>query len=799
MKSTTIWLAVLASGAFAAPSPKLPSFKYPTLRSRPQVPDVVTPTFKNLAAQLDSSASSYDTPTTKAPKTNIWASLSTDEAASVVAFLHDQKKLNLTAAKEAGSWDNQITVIDLAAPNKTESLNYVDKDKDIPPRYAVATIMHNAYEQPYLEDYLVGPLPISENSTYSPYGFRTTKGTSRIRNHDADPDKVSEFVATITGEVDDIVEKLLGAKSDKFDIWGIDPLWYENNRTISWMGYWAIPENIFDGETLLPQGLYLKLDITGRNSSDWTHEGWLHNGIFYPTTADFRHAFENGKVEVTTRNIGANETWIGTDRDGVELPYDSRPPPMPIAPGGQRFAVDEDAQYVEWMDFSFYWGFSRDTGMRLWDVKYKGERVLYELGLTEALAHYAGNDPVQSGTSYLDTFYGFGPYAFELVEGYDCPAHAKYVNTTFHANEVSTTHRKSLCFFESDEGYPMQRHSNGQYVSATKNIAFKMKSASTVGNYDYSFTYTFFLDGTIESHVSASGYIQSAYYAANGEYGYHIHDGLSGSMHVHVLNWKVDIDVLGTNNTFGMHSVVPETIKYPWAEIPRKTMKLVRSELQSEDESKLNWPANGQSMYLIYNKDEKNKYGEDRAWRIMPSRGGGIRVPFNESSNLGPSMNFATHQIYVTKHHDSEYSTSHGNNAYSPYDPIVDFGKYFDGENLEQEDLVLWVNSGMIHVPHTGDLGNTVQTTAQGSFMISPHNYLLRDPSRQTKQMIRLNYNGSAEHAVSAVHTFGADAVQGTVNLTALRPDYYSYIGDVNTRKFPYDPQHPYNETVAIV
>jgi hypothetical protein len=134
-------------------------------------------------------------------------------------------------------------------------------------------------------------------------------------------------------------------------------------------------------------GLYLKLDITGRNSSNWSHEGWLHNGVYYPTSKDFRHAFENGKVEMTTRNIGANETWIGTDRDGPELKYDERPPPQQIAPGGQRFAVDEDAQYVEWMDFSFYWGFSRDTGMKLWDLKYKGERIVYELGLTEAIAH----------------------------------------------------------------------------------------------------------------------------------------------------------------------------------------------------------------------------------------------------------------------------------------------------------------------------------------------------------------------------------------------------------------------------
>ncbi|GAA6007466.1 hypothetical protein JCM11491_004172 [Sporobolomyces phaffii] len=798
MKSLAFALGALAGSALAAPSPKIPSIRYPTLHSRPIVPDFTPPALSNLAAQPGTGSHSYETPTTKAPKTNIWASLSSREAASVVSFLHNQTSLNLTASAEAGSWDNMITVIDLATPNKTESLNYVDKNSTMPNRYAVATLMFNAFEEPYLEDYLVGPLPISKNSTFSPYGFRTTKGTSRIRNHDADAEKVDEFIAKITSDVDDIVEKLLGAKSETFAIWGIDPLWRENDRVISWRGFFQIPTTIYDGNTLLPQGLYLKLDITGRDPSEWRHDGWLHNNIYYPSSEAFRNAFENGKIEMTTRNDGASQSWIGTDRDDPELPYDERPPPQQIAPGGQRFAVDDDAQYVEWMDFSFYYGFSRDSGMRLWDVKYKGERIVYELGLTEALAHYAGNDPVQSGTSYADTFYGFGPYAFELVEGYDCPTYAKFVNTTFHANEVSTTHRKSICFFESDESYPMQRHANGQYVSATKNIAFRMRSASTVGNYDYSFTYTFYLDGTIETSVSASGYIQAAYYAANGDYGYHIHDGLSGSMHTHVLNWKVDIDILGTNNTLGMHTVVPAEVKYPWANETRKTMKLVRSELKNENESSINWAPNGQTMYLVYNKDEKNKFGEDRAWRVMPGRGGGIHMAFNESSNLGPTMNFAQHQLYVTKHHDSEFSVAHMNNAYDPFDPIIDFAEYLNGEDLQQEDLVLWVNLGMHHVPHTGDLGNTVQTTAQGSFLLSPHNYLYRDPSRQTKQMVRLNYNSSADYVVSAVHTFGAEPVKGQVNLTALQPNYYNYVGDSNIRKFPYDPQHPYNDTVAV-
>jgi primary-amine oxidase len=39
--------------------------------------------------------------------------------------------------------------------------------------------------------------------------------------------------------------------------------------------------------------------------------------------------------------------------------------------------------------------------MRLHDIKFQGERIIYSLGLEEAIAQYAGNDPVQSGTAYL--------------------------------------------------------------------------------------------------------------------------------------------------------------------------------------------------------------------------------------------------------------------------------------------------------------------------------------------------------------------------------------------------------------
>lgn len=75
------------------------------------------------------------------------------------------------------------------------------------------------------------------------------------------------------------------------------------------------------------------------------------------------------------------------------------------------------------------------------------------------------------------------------------------------------------------------------------------------------FSYYFCLDGSIkvsqilssiinlyirltvftQVEVRASGYIQPAFFAHNQDYGYHIHDSLSSSMHDHVLNFTGDV------------------------------------------------------------------------------------------------------------------------------------------------------------------------------------------------------------------------------------------------------------------
>lgn len=47
-------------------------------------------------------------------------------------------------------------------------------------------------------------------------------------------------------------------------------------------------------------------------------------------------------------------------------------------------------------------------------------------------------------------------------------------------------------------------------------------------------------------------------------------------------------------------------------------MKVRKSFVTNENESKINWAPNGAAMYSIVNKDEKNKYGEYRGYRFTP-------------------------------------------------------------------------------------------------------------------------------------------------------------------------------------
>jgi primary-amine oxidase len=91
-------------------------------------------------------------------------------------------------------------------------------------------------------------------------------------------------------------------------------------------------------------------------------------------------------------------------------------------------------------------------------------------------------------------------------------------------------------------------------------------------------------------------------------------------------------------------------------------------------------------------------------------------LTIQESPNLHNSQSFATHPLYVTKQKDTEVrriatpAATQTNIAVQPAcanpynnldvrNPLINFDEFFDGESLVQEDLVIWANIAMHHVP----------------------------------------------------------------------------------------------------
>jgi primary-amine oxidase len=148
--------------------------------------------------------------------------------------------------------------------------------------------------------------------------------------------------------------------------------------------------------------------------------------------------------------------------------------------------------------------------------------------------------------------------------------------------------------------------------------------------------------------------------------------------------------------------IKPVTEAFTGSEQAINTMKIERSFIENENQGKIDWAANAASMYAVVNKDAKNPYGEYRGYRIAPGVGSPVHLIATNSSLTNNTANFAKNHFYVTKRKDTEPHSASVMNDPGLDEQHVDFDKFFDGESIEQEDIVVFFNLGMHHVPHTG-------------------------------------------------------------------------------------------------
>lgn len=118
-------------------------------------------------------------------------------------------------------------------------------------------------------------------------------------------------------------------------------------------------------------------------------------------------------------------------------------------------------------------------------------------------------------------------------------------------------------------------------------------------------------------------------------------------------------------------------------------MKVNKTFIETEDDSKIMWSPNAASSYAVVNRDTPNKYGEYPGYRISPGTANTAHLTVVDSTNLKNSVHWASHNLYAVQHKDTEPRSVYAFSSLDPARPVVDFNKFFDGESLVQEDLVV--------------------------------------------------------------------------------------------------------------
>ncbi|KAJ7644759.1 amine oxidase catalytic domain-containing protein [Roridomyces roridus] len=715
-----------------------------------------------------------------APHQNVWKNFDVQEATAIRQWLWAYRGLdghgfNLTSGIAATEFDNCILLIENFTPSKAEVLEYLDQDGASPERFAKVFLSLGAVSPPSLEQYLLGPLPTPISSLSLSAASLQLQPLKHIftnpdipytaRLYPMNMTYVEDFVLDLIAPLHNATQDLLGGTvvggrfpgpGNTEPETGVPDLVFGASTPFSYDGtfrrMWFQLKQNTPGSYLKALDMYFYIDFTAMDPKEWYLIRMVYNRQVFKNTDEFIEAYRNGTLKRSKAPDvppTSETTWADRARRGAPRDLDDRAGPRQVSFNGPRYRVDKAEQWVSWMGWSFYLSFARDMGLSLWDVKFRGERILYEVAPQEALAVYSGSDPHQGSTVFLDGGFGMGSATRALIVGYDCPHEAQLLPSIVHTVSGTALQEGAICVFERDSGKPLSRHTGylKNEMGAIKGYELIVRTISTVGNYDYLFDYTFQLDGTMEVRVSASGYLQGAWWDdAENDYGTKIRDTYMGSLHDHVINYKLDFDIAGTRNSLLAVTLENEVVNQPWfdgvedddwaEEVHQQ--KIVRTMVRNESDALLNYPPNLEGLYAIVNEEETNRWGYPRGYAIHPGVSP-IHLTNLESKRTRNNVNFAKHHLAVSRRKDSEPKSSSMWNINLPGAPPVDFYKFFDGESLEQEDLTVWLNLGMHHIPRAEDSPMTLTNIATSSVFLTPFNFNDWDPAMESMNAVLVN------------------------------------------------------------
>ncbi|XP_054945775.1 primary amine oxidase, liver isozyme-like [Physeter macrocephalus] len=480
-------------------------------------------------------------PWTHPGQSQLFADLSREELTAVMSFLTQKLGPGLVDAAQAQPSDNCIFSVELELPPKAAALAHLDRGSPPPAREALAIVFFGGQPQPNVTELLVGPLPhpsylrdvtVERHGGPLPYHRRPVLGTesAQMWKHlkEVELPKAPVFLASVFNYSGSTLAALHAT-----------PRGLRSGDRATWI---ALYHNISGvGIFLHPVGLELLLDHRALDPARWAVQQVFYLGHYYADLGQLEWEFKAGRLEVVRvplpLPVGASSLRSRVSPGPL--------PPLQFSPQGSRYSVQGHRVASSLWTFTF--GHGAFSGPRIFDIRFQGERLAYEISLQEALAVYGGNSPSAVRGRDADGNFGLGHFSTTLTRGVDCPYLATYVDWHFLLeSRAPKTLPDAFCVFEQNRGLPLRRHHSdfhSHYFGGLVETVLVFRSVSTLLNYDYVWDMVLHPNGAIEVKFHATGYISSVFlFGAARRYGNQVGKHTLGTVHTHSAHCKVDLE-----------------------------------------------------------------------------------------------------------------------------------------------------------------------------------------------------------------------------------------------------------------
>ena len=339
-------------------------------------------------------------------RSDVFADLTREEYLQVQEYMLKQKDLAISTKQFTKPSENFLFLIDRSLPKKKEALEYLDGKSPKPVREATVVVFYGTKGQ--VKEYVVGPLP-------NPRQHRdvTVERYKKELHINARTVTIGEYVLIFQFFQEKVFSQLETLLKESFNygpknqlnVFEQMPRGVQSGDRITWVSFFRDMSGMY----IHPVGLEVLLNHKSVNSSQWTVDRLLYNGQYFNSVDELKQKYNDGTIKKIVYKESTDYGSLKPKHKPLELG------PQQFYAEGKRFSISKN--HVLYLDWSFAFGLSSLTGMRVFDVRFKNQRIVYELSVQEAMSVYGSVTPGMMLTKFLDSSTGIGRFAHELVRG----------------------------------------------------------------------------------------------------------------------------------------------------------------------------------------------------------------------------------------------------------------------------------------------------------------------------------------------------------------------------------------------